>query len=286
MEHIAPGSYVVAVSGGVDSVVLLHMLAQQADLKLVVAHFDHGIRSDSADDARFVSELAGNYGLDFESKREELGVGASEEQARNRRYEFLRKVAANHQAKIVTAHHADDVVETIAINVTRGTGWRGVAVLDSHDIVRPIVHLRKKALIEYAEKNKLKWHEDSTNQSDAYLRNRMRRKISSTIDDDDHRLLVAMRDQQIEFKQFIDAETRLLIGQSPYSRHFFTAIAQSVAVELLRAVFVAQTGMSPTEPQRHLALTAIKVARPGAVHDVGGGLRLRFTRTEFIVEKV
>ena len=132
--------YVVAVSGGVDSVVLLDMVAQEvAPQRLIVAHFDHGIRPESADDAAFVKSLAKQYGLTFETKREELGANASEELAREHRYAFLRDVAKRYSATIMTAHHADDIIETIAINMTRGTGWRGLAVLDSPGIERPLL---------------------------------------------------------------------------------------------------------------------------------------------------
>src|SRR3989344_5293986 len=115
-------NYIVAVSGGVDSVVLLDMLIKQKEHNLVVAHFDHGIRVDSDADARFVWELAKKYELSFEVRREELGDAASENTARSHRYAFLRDIAKKYSATIVTAHHADDVVETIAINLTRGTG--------------------------------------------------------------------------------------------------------------------------------------------------------------------
>jgi tRNA(Ile)-lysidine synthase len=80
--------YLVAVSGGIDSVVLLHKLVAAGEHELVVAHFDHGIREDSAEDARFVKGLAEHYGLPFVMKREELGKTAGEEQARTRRYAF------------------------------------------------------------------------------------------------------------------------------------------------------------------------------------------------------
>jgi tRNA(Ile)-lysidine synthase len=118
---IHPGKYVVAVSGGVDSVVLLDHLAGHPEYELVVAHFDHGIRDDSREDEAFVRSLAEKYNVPFESKREDLGKQASEELARDRRYAFLRSVAGKHNAQIITAHHADDAVETIAINLLRGT---------------------------------------------------------------------------------------------------------------------------------------------------------------------
>ena len=88
-------TYIVAVSGGVDSVVLLDMLAKKGEHELVVAHFDHGIRPESDADARFVWALAQCYGLPCEVRREELGAGASEELARARRYAFLRDIAAD-----------------------------------------------------------------------------------------------------------------------------------------------------------------------------------------------
>ena len=101
---------VVAVSGGVDSVVLLDMLADEG-VNIVVAHFDHGIRPDSAADAWFVKALAARYGVEYIGKREELGADASEELARERRYAFLHEVAQKHHAKLVTAHHLDDLIE-------------------------------------------------------------------------------------------------------------------------------------------------------------------------------
>lgn len=279
-----PEVYIVAVSGGVDSVVLLDMLAKGDD-KLIVAHFDHGIREDSAQDAAFVGELAKKYNLAFETKREELGPGASEETARDRRYAFLRGVARKYGAKIVTAHHADDVVETIAINLSRGTGWRGLAVLNSADTVRPLLRLHKHELLWYADEHGLEWHEDSTNQQDAYLRNRLRTRLSD-LGNKHKRSLGQLHRSQLELKRRIDQEVAELVGGSPYSRYFFTTIGQAEAIELLRFVFIKETGVSPTEPQRVRALAAIKVSRPGTYHDVGDGIRLVFTRSEFVVERV
>lgn len=282
---LSKGSYVVAVSGGVDSIVLLDMLAklQTPALQLIMAHFDHGIREDSASDAKFVSDLAAKYGLAFETKREELGVSASEEQARSRRYEFLRTVAKKNKAKIVTAHHADDVIETIAINLQRGTGWRGLAVLDSPDIVRPLLHVQKSELVSYAKKHNLTWREDSTNASDEYLRNRLRKKLAG-LDEDVHRQLLALRDHQVYNKRMINDEALDLIEQPPYKRHFFITINEKTALELLRAVFIREAGFGPLAPQLRRALIAIKTADSGTQHDVGGGAKLKFTRTEFVVE--
>ncbi|MDB5162142.1 MAG: hypothetical protein JWM52_650 [Candidatus Saccharibacteria bacterium] len=268
--------YIVAVSGGVDSVVLLDMLSKVPGHELIVAHFDHGIRSDSFEDALFVADLAERYGLSFETKREELGARASEELARERRYQFLREVAKKYGARIVTAHHADDVVETVAINLKRGTGWRGLAVLDS-DIVRPLTGYHKKELVDYATKQKLQWHEDSTNASDVYLRNRLR-KLVAELPKDEKRQLLALREHQTHAREVIDKEVARLIGPGPhYSRYFFIHIPKKVAMECLRFVTDARL----TRPQLERALLAIKTANKGHAYEAGSGITLRFTTRNF-----
>jgi len=275
--------YVVAVSGGVDSVALLDVMASKyAPEQLIVAHFDHGIRVESADDALFVKGLAEQYGARFETKREVLGEHASEDLARTRRYAFLRAAAKAHDAVIVTAHHGDDIAETIAINLTRGTGWRGLAVLDS-DIMRPLLSLRKSDIQNYAVRHNLAWREDATNDDDKYLRNALRKKLAG-IDEDIVKRLSTYRRQQVALKQQIDQEASRLIGTSPYSRYFFTMIADHIAVELLRAVFVAQTGESPTIPQRQHALHAIKTFAAGKRCEITKGTTLYFSKTTFVVE--
>src|SRR5689334_6585659 len=116
-----PGHYVVAVSGGVDSMALLHMLNSRPDLKLTVAHFDHGIRDDSAQDLLLVEKVAKSYGRPFVFKAGRLGPDASEAGARTARYRFLRQVLRDCGAKaIITGHHQDDLLETAILNMLRG----------------------------------------------------------------------------------------------------------------------------------------------------------------------
>lgn len=274
------GRYIVAVSGGVDSIVLLNMLARQPDLDLVVAHFDHGIREDSHEDAEFVKEVAGKLGLKFETKREILGKQASEELARDRRYKFLREIAVKHGARIVTAHHADDVVETVAINAKRGTGWRGLSVMDS-EIVRPLLHISKTHIIDYAKQHGLEWHEDSTNKNDDYMRNKIRH--NNNLSDDDKLQVLALRAEQVGIKNNIDKEVKRLMGAGPdYSRHFFTHIEPVVAMECLR--YITRTQL--TRPQLKRSLVAIKTMKPGAFYEAGSGVKFKFTSRNFTVELV
>ena len=176
------GKYVVAVSGGVDSVVLLHLLTQSHKAEnLIVAHFDHGIRPESAHDAEFVKQQSAKLGVVFELGQTQLGPQASEETARNARYDFLKSVMQKHSAiGIVTAHHQDDVLETILLHVKRGTGRHGLDPMRrTAHIKRPLLGYTKAQLLQYAQENKLQWVEDETNNSQKYTRNMLRAKLTN-----------------------------------------------------------------------------------------------------------
>ena len=273
--------YVVAVSGGVDSVVLLDILSHQPGIELIVAHFDHGVRYDSGIDAIFVAGLAKKYGLPFETKREELGPDVSEDKARIRRYKFLRSVAKKHGAQLVTAHHADDVIETIAINLSRGTGWRGLAVLDS-DVIRLLTGITKSEILDYARQNKLEWHDDSTNFENKYLRNRIRH-YTNNLEDDKKRQLLSLWTEQKSLKRLISEEVARLVGDGPtYSRYFFIHIDASTAMECLRHII----GTRLTRPQLTKAIHAIKTALPGKTYDAGSGVKINFTSRNFTVKLI
>ncbi|MGB3945756.1 MAG: tRNA lysidine(34) synthetase TilS [Candidatus Saccharimonadales bacterium] len=272
--------YVVAVSGGVDSVVLLDMLVKTGEHELVVAHFDHGIRNESTDDANFVAGLAAQYGLPFKVTQGHLGSAASEELARNKRYEFLKGLAESEAAKLVTAHHSDDVVESIAINLTRGTGWRGLAVLNDSAIERPLIDVSKAQLYDYALSRGLEWVEDETNQSDRYLRNRLRRKLGAA-PEEAKRTVRALRNEQCRIAKRIDEECAQL---QTTSRYFFTMIDDAISLELLRHI-LAENSASLTRPQRRRLLLGIKTAAAGTTLDAGNGIKASFTSRNFIVKQ-
>lgn len=269
-------NYVVAVSGGVDSVVLLHMLVNQATHSLTVAHFDHGIRDDSQEDEKFVRSLAEAYGLRYVSKREELGASASEALARDRRYTFLKSQANKQRAKLVTAHHLDDLVETIAINLYRGTGWRGVAVFGS-SIERPLIRMSKEDIIQYAKDNQLVWRDDPTNATDAYLRNRLRKK-TATLSTGQKRELHALQSVQKQLHHDIITEVKGLVGDGPsYSRYLFTSLPARVALECLRVI----TSGALTRPQLERLLHAVKTVGSGKKYEAGTGIIVQFSTRNF-----
>ncbi|HUD10734.1 MAG TPA: tRNA lysidine(34) synthetase TilS [Candidatus Saccharimonadales bacterium] len=236
---VKPGKYIVAVSGGVDSVVLLDILSKLPQLNLVIAHFDHGIRTDSVRDNKFVEELARQYGLEFFAEAGQLGSKASEAMAREKRYAFLRKIKQRSAADaIVTAHHQDDIIETVIINLLRGTGRRGLSSLQStDDIIRPLLHVPKSEILHYANEHHLKWREDNTNKDEKYFRNYIRHQIVP-------KLSTAKRDELLQIinkagssNQVIDKAVRqALMGQvtdSELSRSWFIGLPHTVAKEIM-----------------------------------------------------
>lgn len=235
----------MAVSGGVDSVVLLDVLAskfntQNSVFQFIVAHFDHGIRVGSEGDRLFVEKLASKYGLKFEYRREELGKNASEEIARIRRYVFLRDVAGRYGAKkIITAHHKDDSVETAVFNILRGTGWRGVVSLRSGgDILRPFLGFSKERLLDYARNHKLDWSEDETNQSGRYTRNRIR-KFLETLSETEKQKIDEVLSGLIGAANELEALSEEVFehgfneSSNSFDRGFFISLPYKVSCEIL-----------------------------------------------------
>ena len=271
---------IAAVSGGVDSVVMLHMLMQsQPSGSLWVAHVDHGIRPASHHDAAFVRGLAQQYGVPFRLHQAQLGPQASENTARHARYSWLRSLAARHQALIATAHHTDDIIESIAINLVRGTGWRGLAVMNAPGIIRPLAHLHKADIVAYATDHRLEWCEDETNAGNAYLRNRVRvpvRRLPATT----QAQLYALWQRQRQCAHHIDMETSRL---ATWQRYFYCQAPTREAQAVLRAT-MAQAGVRLTRPQHERLLLAIKTARPGARLSLGPGWFVVFYRRDFAVQ--
>lgn len=268
---------ILAVSGGVDSAVMLDMLAREGD---IVAHFNHGIRDDSDTDERLVGELAKKYGLEYEHKKECLGSGASEELARLRRYQFLNEVAARRGGKMYTAHHADDVIESITINLIRGTGWRGLVPLDHPGIERPQLELFKTDILEYATEHGLAWHEDSTNASGNYLRNRVRKALKKLPADNKRAILELYKEQKVLKQQIDELVTTFLSPNDTYGRDLFKQLDEPVALEVLRGI-LGKVGLSATRPQRKEFLEAIKTYETGKKFNLPGDFLVKMGKNNF-----
>jgi len=178
LTKLPKGRLIVAVSGGVDSVVLLHLLVKNIDKnRVIVGHVDHGMRENSGEDANFVEALSRQYGVEFHKTKLNLDKSASENTARQARYDYLFSLKEKTGSiAVLTAHHADDVVETIVMNVLRGTGRRGLSSLKNREtIMRPLLHVTKQEIYLYQAENQLEYVEDETNMAIGYKRNWIRR---------------------------------------------------------------------------------------------------------------
>lgn len=234
--NLTPGTYVLAISGGVDSMVLLDLAAKRQTVRgfrFVVAHFEHGIREDSEEDMHLVREVASKHGMPFVFDQGRLGKGASEAKARDARYKFLHRVMQISAADaIVTAHHEDDLIETAILNIMRGTGPRGLHSLKSTDtIIRPLLSYSKREILAYAGANKIAWHEDSTNEDESYKRNYIRRQIIPKLSVKDRQEFVRSLNKAEYANQQIDQLLPDVSGTN-LSKTMFVKMPHDVACEI------------------------------------------------------
>jgi tRNA(Ile)-lysidine synthase len=189
------GHYLIGVSGGRDSIALLHWLIERGYRKLIVCHLNHQLRGRSSDaDARFVEKLAADCDVDLETGSANVRALAAKQKisietaAREARYQFFAQVARRRRCRaIFLAHHADDLVETFLINLFRGSGATGLGAIREVSkrrvedidltIVRPFLGVWRSEIDDYVRKHRLKFREDASNKDLAPLRNRIRRRI-------------------------------------------------------------------------------------------------------------
>lgn len=183
-------SYVLAVSGGVDSMVLLEQffqLQKKYPIIITVVHIHHHLRQESDEEEVMVREFCRKRNLSVEVYHWEEGNSQNsgiEEKARQFRYEKLKESQQKHHASyVVVAHHADDQAETVLMKLTRGSTLEGIAGMKPMRpfgegyLIRPFLTVDKKALYEYASIHQIFYSEDTTNQSVAYTRNRFRQEM-------------------------------------------------------------------------------------------------------------
>jgi tRNA(Ile)-lysidine synthase len=282
--ELQPERYVVAVSGGVDSVALLDLLARMPGMDLAVAHFDHGIRADSAEDALFVATLAKKFDLPFFTERVALGSDASEATARKARYDFLFRVREQQSAAaIITAHHQDDLLETAIHNLIRGTGRRGLTSLRSTTAVqRPLLSYTKAEILAYALQQKLSWREDTTNHDQRYTRNYIRHRLLVRFDNDARQKLLSLIHGLTKLNDEIDS---LLQPDLELSRREFTKLPHDVAREYL-AAWLRLHGLNQYDRKSLERLTVLlKTRRPGAQLDVFAGHAIYIDSDRLILSK-
>ena len=217
----------IALSGGLDSSVLLNVMANEPMLKdrITALHVNHNINTDADRWEEFCSEQSRKLGIPFQSLKLNKTDNPSEDYLRSKRQEFFRQWGGD-QDLIVTAHHLDDQVETILFRIFRGTGIKGIkginqfSTIDGVNFFRPFLDIKKHDLKEYALKNNIPWVEDDSNEESNFSRNKIRnlilpsiRETWSSID----KAIIKLSKDADKSKQILDE-----IAQDDYSSTFST----------------------------------------------------------------
>ncbi len=212
-RYLCANKLLLAVSGGVDSVVLAH-LCHEAKLDFAIAHCNFNLRGEESDgDESFVVDLADFLDVEvftqsFDTEKYASNSGISIQMAaRDLRYEWFEELRGSlHFDYILTAHHANDNLETFLINLLRGTGPEGLSGIGNgkKNIVRPLLPFSRKEIENYAREKKLKWREDSSNELDKYTRNKIRHQIVPVMEEMNPQLLDSFAKTQEHLKECID----------------------------------------------------------------------------------
>lgn len=297
----APAHLLVAVSGGCDSMVLLHLLrfaGRSLPLTLTVAHLDHAMREGSGADARWLAGVCAAWGLPL--RRHRLAEPpAGEAAARRARYAFLRAAAREAGAGLVlTAHHADDQAETVLFRVLRGTGprgLRGIAPRTRSGLVRPLLPFWRAELEAYARAAGLRWRTDPTNLLAGAARNRIRLdllpRVEREIAPGARRHLVALAGLARESEAALErlsaplerAAVRLEEGRAVLARPLLRDYDSAIAARILRKV-LRRFGVVLDRTGTRTALQFITHAASGRELQLPAGVRVRVEFDEARIE--
>ena len=213
-ESLLPSgsNLILCVSGGSDSIALLHLCHQLSRLfrwQLHILHFHHGLREESDEEARFVQDLSQRLNLEFHLRTTrdfQSETSGLQEKARNwRRAEALKLREEIRADSILTAHHAEDQLETWLLKWLRGAHLSGLQGMSRSDppFIRPLLDFRKEVLSDFLKENGFEWREDASNQDSKYMRNRVRNELLP--------LLRTLSREGIESRiRDLDSQSRLL----------------------------------------------------------------------------
>lgn len=219
-------SIVVGVSGGPDSMALLHLMSsikKVIDIEVVCAHVNHNVRKESSSEKVFVEKFCLNHGIVFESmKIEDYGDDNFHNEARSKRYNYFGNIVKKYGAKyLLTAHHGDDLIETILMRIVRGSTLRGysgfskIIKFEDYTILRPLINVTKDEIFEYNKNNNIAFVQDASNQKDVYTRNRFRKYIVPEFKKEDpnvHNKFYKFSTTLLEYNDYIDKQVEKKIA--------------------------------------------------------------------------
>ena len=209
---------VIGCSSGPDSMALVDMLLkirEKYSLSLIVAHVNHNVRKESYEEAKFMEQYCKNNEIVFETMViEEYGDDNFHNEARNIRYNFFESLIRKYSADyLMTAHHGDDLIETIMMRLVRGSnlngysGFKKIVPMEGYQIVRPLIHYTKDELENYDKLNNVKYFVDSSNDKDKYTRNRYRKYVIPFLKDEEinvHHKFLKFSEELSGASKFID----------------------------------------------------------------------------------
>lgn len=282
----APGTQVVcAVSGGADSVALLHCLLSLQDtlqIRLSAAHFNHGLRGAESDgDEAFVRRICDQWHIPLAVGRGDAAARAAEtgesieEAARNLRYAFLHSLPG----MVALAHNADDQVETVLLNLVRGTGLMGLCAMPIRHqrLLRPLLTVSRREIEAYLQAHDLPHREDSSNQTDDARRNRLRHHVIPLLKEENPALtqtvgrMTALLQQE---EAYLQAQTRQLLEQAARpGGHNCQILRESPEVLRRRVIRALLPGPDPAMAQVDAVEALLADSRGSAWVPLPGGFR-------------
>ncbi|WP_042420661.1 tRNA lysidine(34) synthetase TilS [Geomicrobium sp. JCM 19038] len=216
---------VAAVSGGVDSMLMLHWLIHHTSHRVIVAHVHHGLRQQSDDERLMIEQYCEAHNIKFYSKRIDLkgdrvSSKSIQNDARAIRYAFFSEVMQKENAAtLVTGHHGDDQVETVLMKITRGhvggsIGIKAKRKLEEGVVVRPLLGLTKAEIVAVASEERVPWFEDASNADQSYTRNRYRSRILPEIQKENERYVQSYQqfvEEYDELRAYVTQEAENLL---------------------------------------------------------------------------
>lgn len=263
---------ICAVSGGADSIALLwglYLLKDRLDITLAAAHFNHGLRGGESDrDERFVRQFCADYNIPFYLGKKQVVAGPKglEAAAREARYSFF----ATLPGKIATAHTADDNAETVMLHLVRGTGLKGLGAIApvNGQVIRPMLSITRREVLEFLEEYHLSYVTDSSNETDDFLRNRIRHHVMPFLKQENPRLAENLSAMALRLRQ-----DEAALAQKPEYR--VDALRQMPRAMRLRAIAADLESWGVPEPEAaHLELVEKIIVSddPSARVNLPGGI--------------